>query len=102
MVLSVRPLHIFLRINVDHDPRASADMRRHHDAHAVFEHGRLVAGGSGLPLHNRIGLNNQRFDRIGQLHRNRALIIKLQHDVHAVLQERRRITEHVGEQAICS
>ena len=36
----------------DHDLLAGADERRHQDAQAVLEHGRLVGGSGGLALHH--------------------------------------------------
>ena len=40
-----------------------------------------------------------RLDRVGQLHRDRALVVQLHHHVHAVLQERGGVAEDVARRA---
>ena len=39
----IRPPDIFLAVDVDHDLRPRADVRRDHHPHAIVEHRRLVA-----------------------------------------------------------
>ena len=74
-------------------------MRRHHHADAIVEHCRLVAGRSRLALHHRVGLDDRRFDRVGQLHADRALVVELHDHVHAVLEEGRGVAEQVARKA---
>ena len=90
---------VSLLVDVDDDPGAGADMRRDHDADTIVEHRRLVGGAGGLALHHRVGLDDRRLDGVGQLDRDRALVIQFHDHVHAVLEERRGVAEQVLGQA---
>ena len=88
-----------LLVDVDDDPGAGADVRRDHDADAIVEDRGLVAGRGGLALHHRVGLDDRRLDRVGQLHRDRPLVVELHDHVHAVLEEGGGVAEQVARAA---
>jgi hypothetical protein len=71
-------------------------VRRHHDAHAVLQGGRLVGGGGGLALHHRIRLDDLHGHGVGQKHADRVALVGLDGDDHAVLQELRRLADQVA------
>src|SRR5687768_11762131 len=93
--LLVRAPHIGLLVDVDDDPGAGPDMRRHHHAHAVLEQSRLVAGRGRLALHHRVRLDDRRLDRVGELDRDRPFLPKLHDHVHSVLKEGGGVAEEV-------
>src|SRR6266851_2968307 len=97
-VLSIlRAFHVAAVLGVDHQPRAHADMRRHHHAHAALDDGGLVGRGGGLAPHDSIGFGDGEDDGLGQLGTDGSAFIERYHDFHAVLQEAGLVgVEHVG------
>src|SRR5216684_680967 len=79
--------HVAAILGVDHQPRADADMRRHHHADAAFDDGGLVGRRRGLAPHHGIGLGDGERHGLGQLDADRRAFVKRHHDFHAVLQE---------------
>ena len=71
------------------------DEGRHQHADAVFEHGRLVGGGRGLALHDRIGFGDGQRHLVGQRDADRPLVVKLDGDHHAVLQEGGAVADEI-------
>src|SRR5476649_492034 len=89
--------HVFAVVGVDHQTGADADMRRHHDAHAAFDDGRLVGRRGGLALHHGVGLGDGQGDGLGQLHADRRGFVERHGHFHAVLQPARLVgVENVG------
>jgi hypothetical protein len=82
-------------VGVDHDLFTRGDEGRHHDAQAVFEFGRLVGRGCGLPFDDGIGLDDFERDVIRQLDADRALVVQFERHRHAVLQEGRAFADEI-------
>ena len=81
--------------DVDHDPGARLDVRRHHDPHAVLEHRRLVRRGRGLALDHRIGLHHREHGGLGQPRHQRPPLVGLHRQGHALLEERQAVGEQI-------
>src|SRR6267154_2449146 len=93
----LRAFHVAAVLGVDHQPRADADMRRHHHAHAALDDGGLVRRGSGLAPHDGIGFGDGADDGFGQLGAHGSAFIERPHHFHAVLQEAGLVgVENVG------
>src|SRR5688572_10242987 len=95
IVYSVGAANIFATVSVHDDAGSARDVGRHHDANAIVENGRLVAGRRRLALHYRVGLDDGRFDLVGELNADRPLVIELHDHVHAVLEEGRRLADQI-------
>ncbi len=73
----------------DDDARAGRDVRRHHGAHAVRQHRRLVGRGRGLPLHGRLGLHHLKHGTLRQLDGERHALVQAQLHFHLRLRDTR-------------
>jgi hypothetical protein len=96
MTLILGPLHVAAVGGVDHDPGAGLDVRRHHDALAVLERGRLVGGRGGLALHHGVGLDHLHGHRLRQHDADRVALVGLDGHGHAVLQEADGLADQVA------
>ena len=61
-------------------------MRRHHGADAVRQHGGLVGRRRGLPLGDRLGVDDLQRHALRQLDRDRVALVHAEHHLHLGLQ----------------
>src|SRR5262249_14718173 len=74
-------------IGVDDDLFAGSDEGRHHDAQPVLQPRRLVGRGGGLTLEDGVRLHHFEHHVLGQANADGAVLMHLDVDGHAVLQE---------------
>src|SRR5262249_48498077 len=84
-------LEIAAVLGADHELGADTDMRRHHDADAALDDGRLIGRGGGLALDHGVRLGDRERHGLGQLGADRRAFIKRDRHFHAILQEARLV-----------